>query len=64
MRRYITSAFGAPLEVLQEKRGSTPLLHLFLELELMELDVFGREICGAAGVELFFAAPECCQTPP
>jgi hypothetical protein len=47
------------------KNVDLPLCSIFFsELELMELDVFGREICEAAGVELFFAAPECCQTPP
>jgi hypothetical protein len=29
MRRFETWVFGAPLEVLQEKCGSAPLLHFF-----------------------------------
>jgi hypothetical protein len=41
MNWYETNVFGAPLEVLHQKRGSDPQLHFFLELELAKLYIFG-----------------------
>ena len=54
MRRSEKEVFGAPLEVLHKKRGSTPCSTFFLEPELLELDAFGCEIFGVGGVEQFF----------
>lgn len=54
MRRFEISVFGAPLEVLQKNMDLAPNPTFFLELELVELDVFGREFHEVGGVELFF----------
>jgi hypothetical protein len=41
VRELKTWVCGVPLEVLQEKRGVGPKLHLFLGVELWEPEVFG-----------------------
>lgn len=46
MRMYVTSVFGAPLEVLQEKMEFTPNSMFFCgvsDLEFLELHKFGSE---------------------
>jgi hypothetical protein len=42
MRKYRSPKPGVPFEVLQKKHGVGPKLHLFLEAEFFELEVFGN----------------------
>jgi hypothetical protein len=44
MRTYETCVFGAPLEELRKKYGAAPNSMFFLELEFVELDVFGKTL--------------------
>ena len=44
MRTYETLVCGVPSEELREKHGVRPKLHLFLEAEFMELDLFDVKV--------------------
>ena len=44
MRTYETLVCGVPSEKLREKHGVRPKLHLFLEAEFMELDLFDVKV--------------------
>lgn len=55
---------GAPLEVLPKKRWIWSLVLLFfLELELVEPDVFDRKLYETGGVKLFFCSGVLPNTP-
>lgn len=43
-----------PLRYFKKNVDLTPSSTFFLELEFVELDVFGRQFCGVGEVELFF----------
>jgi hypothetical protein len=54
MSWYETSIFGAPLEVFHKNVDLALNSTFFLELELVELDMFGWQFCRVGGVEQFF----------
>lgn len=51
-----------PLRYSRKNVDLTLSSKFFVELELVELDVFGCEFFGVSGVKLIFL--ECCQAPP
>jgi len=54
MKKSENDIFGAPLSYSRKNVDLTLSPTFFLELEFVELDVFGRQFCGVGEVELFF----------